>query len=66
VGRQLVFQPVVITYQVGRDLFDLSRIQNPRGRFDGKFLEDAVLFHDRRPADSEEQIGNAFAAADHR
>ena len=66
VGREFVFQPLVVTHQVGRDLSDLSRIQDARLRFHGKFLEDAVLLDDRRPAHSKEQIGNALAAADHR
>src|SRR6266446_3072385 len=66
IGRELVFQPVVITHQLGCDLSDLSRIQDACGGVDGKLREDTVFFNNRRPANGEKQIGNALAAADHR
>src|SRR5436190_2254466 len=65
IGRELVLQPVVTTNQLGCDLFDLSRIQDACGGVDGKLPEDTVFLNNRRPADSEKQIRNALAAADH-
>src|SRR5436190_10101568 len=64
IGRELGLQPFLITHQLGRDLSDLSRIQDSCGGVDGKLRKDTVFFNDRWPADSEKQVGNALAAAD--
>ena len=48
------------------DFGTLGRVQDAGRRIDRKFLEDTVLFQNRRFADSEEQVGYALAAADHR
>src|SRR5205085_8906103 len=66
VVREVGSQAFVTTHDVVRDLVDLGRVQHTGRRIDRKFLEDTVLFQNRRFADSEEQVGYALAAADHR
>ena len=47
-------------------MLDVLRREDPSGGIDREFLERAVLFDDRRFADSKEQIGNALPALEHR
>ena len=60
---QILTQPLIAMHQVRRDLLDLRQRQD--SCIDGKLFKHAVLFHERRPADAKEQIGDILAALNH-